>query len=58
MPIIPATQEAEVGGLWLKASPRQKHEMRPYLKNKLKAKRLELWLKCGAPQAMDGYKFP
>jgi hypothetical protein len=38
MPIILAIQEAEVGGLWSEASPGK--IMRPYLKNKLKAKAL------------------
>jgi hypothetical protein len=33
MPVMPATQEAEVGGSWSKAN--QAKSMRPYLKNKL-----------------------
>jgi hypothetical protein len=36
-PLIPATQEAETGGSWFEASL-AKVSMRPYLKNKLKAK--------------------
>jgi hypothetical protein len=36
--LTPATQEAEVGGSWSKA--RTSKSMRPYLKNKLKAKGL------------------
>jgi hypothetical protein len=43
MPEIPATWEVEVGGSQLEASPGKC--MRPYLKNKLKQKRLEMWLK-------------
>jgi hypothetical protein len=42
--IISATGEVEVGGLWLEASP-SKFSSKPYLKGKLKAKRLGVWLK-------------
>jgi hypothetical protein len=38
--LIPATGEEKVGGSQLKASPAKK--VRPYLKNKLKAKGLEM----------------
>jgi hypothetical protein len=44
MSIIPPTQEAEVGGLRFKACL-GKFSMRSYLKNKVKAKSLEAWLK-------------
>jgi hypothetical protein len=37
MPVIPATWETEVGGSWYQASLGKR--VRPYLKNKLKAKR-------------------
>jgi hypothetical protein len=37
MSMIPATWEAEVGGLWFKGSPGK--GTRPYLKNKLVQKR-------------------
>jgi uncharacterized protein (DUF736 family) len=43
MPVIPATQEVEVGGSWSKASLGKSGG--PYLENKLKARRLESWLK-------------
>jgi hypothetical protein len=45
MPAISATQEAEVGGSWIKASSGK--SKRPYLKKKLKAKKakgLGAWL--------------
>jgi hypothetical protein len=36
MPVIPPTQEVEMGGLWFhRQRPRQKIKMRPFLKNKL-----------------------
>jgi hypothetical protein len=38
--VIPATWEAEVGGLQSEASPGK--SMRPYLKNKPESKRLEM----------------
>jgi hypothetical protein len=44
MSVIPATHEAEVGESWSKASP-GKVSRRTSLKNKLKAKELEAWLK-------------
>jgi hypothetical protein len=40
MSMIPATWEAEVGGLQSEASPGK--SMRPYLKNKPESKRLEM----------------
>jgi hypothetical protein len=43
MPVIPATQEAEVGGSQSKFAPGKIE--RPYLKNKLKQKELGVWLK-------------
>jgi hypothetical protein len=36
IPVIPASQEVEVGESWSEAEPSK--NMRPYLKNKLKAK--------------------
>jgi hypothetical protein len=46
-PIVPATQEMEIGRLWSEASLGK--SMRPYLKNKLKKKKktqgLAEWLK-------------
>jgi hypothetical protein len=41
MPVIPATQEENVGGLHVQSQPQQKHN---YLKNKIKTKRLDVWL--------------
>jgi hypothetical protein len=41
--MISATQEVEVGGLWSEAGPGK--SLRPYLKNKPKAKGLGVWLK-------------
>jgi hypothetical protein len=43
LPVIPAIQEVELGGSWSK--PKLLKSVRPYLKTKLKAKRLEVWLK-------------
>jgi hypothetical protein len=42
-PVIPASQEVEVGGLWAKAHPAK--STKSYLKNKLNAKGLEEWLR-------------
>jgi hypothetical protein len=42
-PVIPASQEAEVGGSPSKAGPRKK--IRDIKQNKLKPKGLEEWLK-------------
>jgi hypothetical protein len=47
MPIIPTTWEVEVGGFCFKTG--QRKSVRPYLKNKLKAKGLGTELKCRAP---------
>jgi hypothetical protein len=44
IPIIPATLEAQIGGSQFKTSS-GKVSMRPYLKNKLKGKRLQVWLR-------------
>jgi hypothetical protein len=41
MPVIPATEEVEVGGSWSKAILGKKSR-RLYLKNKLKAKELSV----------------
>jgi hypothetical protein len=41
--VIPSTQEVEVEG-WC-SEPSQDKSIRPYLKNKLKAKGLAMWLK-------------
>jgi hypothetical protein len=41
MPAIPAMKEEETREL----RPQAKRSMRPYLKNKLKQKALEVWLK-------------
>jgi hypothetical protein len=38
MPVIPATQEAEMGGSWSEAA--QTKSRKPYLKTKLKVKGL------------------
>jgi hypothetical protein len=43
MPVIPATQEVEVGESWFQASPDE--SLRLYLKNKNKAKRAKVWPK-------------
>jgi hypothetical protein len=43
-PVIPATQQAEIGGSWYKASLGK--SKRTYLKNKLKAKRI--WVMYGS----------
>jgi hypothetical protein len=43
MPIIPATQEVEVGGSWSEDSLGKNVKL--YLKNELKAKGLWMWLK-------------
>jgi hypothetical protein len=44
IPVVPATQEAEVGGSRFEVNL-GKVSMRLYLKNKLKAKRLMMWFK-------------
>jgi hypothetical protein len=43
MPVIPASQEAEIGGLWSKANCGKSVRS---LKNKLKAKALGVGVKC------------
>jgi hypothetical protein len=43
MPIIPATQEAEVEGLWFEALSGKK-------KKKQSKKRLGVWIMCMTPQ--------
>jgi hypothetical protein len=43
MPVIPESQETEVGGSQLKANLGK--SIRLYLKRKLKAKELRVWLK-------------
>jgi outer membrane receptor for ferrienterochelin and colicin len=56
-PVIPATQEVKTEGSKLEASLGQV-STRPYLKNKLKAKGLGVWLKWQMPdQQTQGLEF-
>jgi hypothetical protein len=43
MPTVPATWEVKIEVSWSEANPSK--SKRPYLKNKLKAKGLGVWLK-------------
>jgi hypothetical protein len=49
--VVPATQETEVGGYWLEASPGK--SSRPYLGNKRKGKGLWVWPSGRVLQALN-----